>query len=49
MRPGRILGLDVARCLALLGMVAVHVLPADSWVMIWRTAVPLRCSRCSWG
>ncbi|MDQ4055703.1 MAG: heparan-alpha-glucosaminide N-acetyltransferase domain-containing protein [Actinomycetota bacterium] len=31
MRPGRILGLDVARCLALLGMVAVHVLPADSW------------------
>ena len=28
--PGRIVGLDVARCLALLGMVAVHVLPADT-------------------
>ncbi len=27
--PGRIVGLDVARCLALLGMVAVHVLPDD--------------------
>ncbi len=27
--PGRIVGLDVARCLALLGMVAVHVLPTD--------------------
>jgi len=25
--PGRLVGLDVARCLALLGMVAVHVLP----------------------
>lgn len=31
MQPGRLLGLDLARCLALLGMVAVHVLPADSW------------------
>jgi hypothetical protein len=27
--PGRMVGLDVARCLALLGMVAVHVLPGD--------------------
>lgn len=27
--PGRLVGLDVARCLALLGMVAVHVLPDD--------------------
>ncbi len=26
--PGRLVGLDVARCLALLGMVATHVLPA---------------------
>lgn len=26
MRPGRLVGLDVARCLALLGMVATHVL-----------------------
>ncbi len=26
-RPGRLVGLDVARCLALLGMVATHVLP----------------------
>ena len=26
-RSGRVVGLDVARCLALLGMVAVHVLP----------------------
>jgi len=27
LRPGRLVGLDVARCLALLGMVATHVLP----------------------
>ena len=27
MRTGRVVGLDVARCLALIGMVAVHVLP----------------------
>ena len=27
-RPGRLVGLDVARCLALLGMVATHVLDA---------------------
>jgi len=26
--PGRVVGLDVARCVALLGMIVTHVLPA---------------------
>lgn len=28
MRPGRVIGLDVARCIALVGMIATHTLPS---------------------
>ena len=40
-RQGRLVGLDVARCLALLGMVATHVLDA-------RTGTPTRGVVATW-
>ena len=51
-RTGRILGVDAARALALVGMFATHILPLHDATTCRRspgcspTAAPRRCSRC---